>query len=390
MPDDDPLAPRPFRKLDQFSEPSMPADETLHRLLLRARDLLERAESDGPLVDMSRLDQTTAERLDEIVPPPPWQPVLRDFTHSYARWLAQPEAGNRIQVVSLPPGGRDLIDAWARTQRLAVLHAPDRHLLIDDPGPPAPDLAGSGVLVVPHLEEWFLRDAPGLDTIRALLSAIVAADRPVLVGCDSWAWAYLTKAVEAAVLLPKPYTFQAYDGTCLQAWFAALTRTARERGTRFRRVENGEDVFETEDDTPHDFFVRLAARSLGIPWVAWAIWRRSISDLHPDGDEADVPDIDDDRTFWIAPAPDHDLPDTNRQSAFLTLHALLIHGGLAPRLLSRILPLPDTDSVVPALIEAGLVERIGEGAGMRLSIAPVAYPTVRAALGNAGLPRDGM
>ena len=390
MPEDDPLAPRAFRTFNTFSEPSMPADETLQRLLTRARDLFARAEPDGPLVDETRLDRTTTERLDEIVPPPPWQPVLRDLAHSYAAWLVEPEAGSRVQVVALPPGGRDLIDAWTRAQALPVLEAPDRALLVDDPGPPAPDLSGKGVLVIPHLEEWFLRDAAGLDTIRALLAAIAGSERPVFVGCDSWAWAYLSKAADAAMLLPKPYTFQAYDGAHLQAWFGALTETARAQGIRFRRVENGNDVFETEDDAPHDMFVRLAARSLGIPWVAWALWRASISDLHPNGDDESVPDIHDDDTFWIAPAPEHVVPDANRQSALLTIHALLVHGGLSPHLLSRVLPLPDTDSVVPALVDAGLVERSGEGDRTRLSVVPRAYPAVRAALGDAGLPRDGI
>ncbi|WP_299818032.1 hypothetical protein [uncultured Jannaschia sp.] len=389
MPDDDPLAPRPFRTLNQFSEPSMPADETFQRLFDRARNLLAQTKPDEPLVDATHLGRATTERLDDIVPPPPWQPVLRDLALSYAEWLAGPEAGSRVQVVTLPPGGRGLIDAWTRAQDLRVIEAPNRTLLVNDPSPPAPDLTGEDVLVVPHLEDWFLRDAGGLDTIRALLSAIAEAERPVFVGCDSWAWAYLSKAADAAVLLPKPYTFQAYDGARLQAWFGASTETVRARGTQFRRAENGDNVFETEEP-PHEYFVRLAARSLGIPWVAWALWRASISDPHPDEDAEAVPDIHDGDTFWIAPVPEPALPEGDRQSALLTLHALLIHGGLSPRLLPRVLPSADADNVVPVLIEAGLVERVGMGADMRLSVVPAAYPSVRAALGDAGLPRDGM
>ncbi|MCK0168378.1 hypothetical protein MWU52_12505 [Jannaschia sp. S6380] len=393
MPDQDPLAPRRLRSLGNYDWPTMPRDEAVQRVWADLRAVFDRAEPDAPLIEPERLGHLGPDRLDEVARPPACQPILDDMTHSYAEWLARPSQAARVQVAIMPPGGDpDVVESWAAAHGLELRHPPARHLLIERPGPDAPDLSGSGVLVLPRLEAWFLRDAAGLDTVRALVDAIVASDRRILIGCGSWAWAYLTKAVDAALLLPSAYTFQAFDGARLQAWLCLLSRDARSGSRRFRLADTGADVFEDpEERRTRDWFNRLAARSLGIPWIAWAMWRAALSDLRPDEDGSEVPaGLGDDDTYWIAHADDFALPPSNRQSALLSLHALLIHGALPAPLLHRVLPLPDTDAVIPALIETGHVLRdshVRPDVTM-LRVNPVAYPAIRSALGNAGFPRD--
>ena len=56
--------------------------------------------------------------------------------------------------------------------------------------------------------------------MRTLLAELGAAKRPVVVGCSSWAWAFLSKATDAALILSDSVTFRAFYAQRLHAWFA--------------------------------------------------------------------------------------------------------------------------------------------------------------------------
>ena len=270
-----------------------------------------------------------------------------------------------------------------------MLPAPDRAALTD-PDPPAPDLdaagSGEGPLVVPRLERWFLRRHDGLAAVRGLLAAVERTDRRVLVGCNGWAWDFLCAAVRANLGLPAPRTFRAFGAKRLAGWFAELAADAG--GARFRSPKTGRDI--PADGTVDDFHRTLAARSRGIPWVAWDLWRRSLRTEAPDESDAAAatpPAPGERRTLWVAALEEFTLPTRHEPEALLALHALLIHGPLTREELAAVAPDAGGPPTASALLAAGFVrrEKCGE-----LAVVPAAYPAIRAGLAAAGFPTDSL
>lgn len=169
-----------------------------------------------------------------------------------------------------------------------------------------PDLGSADLLGIPRLEDWALRHREGLGTVRGLLRALAAGERRCLVGCGAHAWGWLARAAGVATQLPRPATLRPFDAPRLRRWFAGMVE---ESGVveRVRLATTGEDVLAPgEGDQPQSDDLRiLAARSRGVPWIAWHLWRAGLRDA-PDGVEGDghpLPARDDDRTLWIAGCP---------------------------------------------------------------------------------------
>ncbi|MCB2053058.1 MAG: hypothetical protein KDE35_02295 [Geminicoccaceae bacterium] len=396
--------PPPFRPARAFTRPSMPTDERLRSLGARLRSLL-REQEEKPFIADERLQKATAGRLDRLVAPPARGPLHAELEACVVDWRADDATLSTHLLVLLPPCDQeDVVGGWARAQGHDVLSPPDRTTLRARLGAGAAplepiDLDGDGILVVPQLERWFLRERRGLDHVRALLTALESVERRCVVGCSSWAWAFLSMATGADMVLPEGVTFQAFDGDRLRRWFAALARDGMAEGVRFRLPKTGADVLRPEGDdrAGSDFLQKLAARSHGIPWVAWHMWRRGLrSDREAlvdgeaasgDGDERDraaalADDAGDRETLWVAAPDEPVVPARETQNALLVLHALLIHEELTVEELRLVLPIVGPSHVVAALVGAGFVER-HEGA---LRCRPAAYPAIRGALEAAGFP----
>lgn len=387
--------PRPLVPLGEYERPSLPTDQTVRRAWRSLVRTLRPDEHEGPVVERGRLDRATEAKLDRLAAGPATAPAEADLAADLKAWALDPTAEPRLQIIIVPPcAPRDPVDAWARRAGLPCLPPPPRHLLTDDPGPPAPDLSGDGVLVIARLEDWMLRHEDGLDTLRALLAALDETGRRVVVGCGSWAWAFLSKAVDVDLTLPRPRTFAAHDAGRLKAWLSHLSQAARDEGVTFRLASDGSEVFGAQENG-EEYFRRLATTSLGIPWVAWHIWRASLRALHPDEETADDSEADDEgleaargdvRTIWLVDPSMPTLPKGHERASRLALHALLIHGPLDRALLGLVLPAESSRAVLAALATSGFVDRASEA----LASAPAAYPEVRRALGNAGLPQDAL
>ena len=91
-------------------------------------------------------------------------------------------------------------------------------------------------LVLPHLEHCFLRHYDGLTLLRRLLDHIFSRSRRWLVGCDSWAWAYLSKALKVDTVFPTPFILEAFDQERLKIWFQQLATESGEDHFRFPAV----------------------------------------------------------------------------------------------------------------------------------------------------------
>ena len=407
----------PFIPLGSYEWPATPTEHVLRRWWLQAKRQLRR-DDDGPVRAEDRLERATLKTLDDVAAPPACGPLLEELGASLEDWLADAAPESWLAVVVMPPCDRnDIVRTWAETNGHRIVAPPPRHQLIGGElaaQAALDDLEGDGLIVLPRLEEWFLRHRNGLASVRALLSRLTRLERHCLIGCNSFAWAFLAKAVGAAVLLPKPSTFTAFDAGRLHDWFSALSDDDATRQITFRSAQNGEDVLardetfkdeKAKDEKAKDakdseekasdqngcsdsaYLKRLAARSLGVPWVAWHLWRqsmRSSADAAEVSSKAQKATANDERTLWLAPIEEMALPLDHEESALLALQALLIHDALTPAELDSVLPSGGGPDIIAALIRGGFVDREGD----RLRVRPAAYPAIREALKADGFPVD--
>ncbi|WP_138933144.1 hypothetical protein [Roseovarius arcticus] len=384
MPTKDHFAP--FLPLGQYAWPSLPADDRVRLIFERLKsEILWSGKSDKPVVADDMLKDATVNRLDAIAAPPACGPLLDELGATLSAWLSSSGLADRIQLIVLPPCDENkIIEAWAGRHDLECLIPPARKDLRPLSEPQLPDVDGNGVLVIPRLEDWFIRHRNGLGTVRALMEALSASDRRFVVGCNSWAWAYLTVAINAQMQLPNGCTFQAFDSQRLFDWFSKLSADPASGISKFRKPDSGMDVFALDENgaPKSDFFQKLAAHSLGIPWVAWNLWRRSLRTNREDVDDK-VAD-DDDETLWIAALDDFSLPAEHRQEALLVLQSLLVHGRLSAESLRLTVPFVGRSNVVQALIHGGFVKLEAE----LLTCVAAAYPAIRRELLDAGFSMD--
>ena len=423
--------------LADYRSPGMPAEHVVRAMWRRIKERFHASEPDPVRAD-NRLQATTLKVLDQVVGPPACGPLLEDFDAAVRAWLEEPGGSFHCVVVLPPCDSTDLIGSWARSRGHAVLGAPDRdhgHALsvtggaADSTGQArtaqAENGAGGGglapgnaasLLVIPRLESWFLRRRNGLLAVRALLAELQQSERRCLIGCNSWAWAFLVRSAGAALVLPSPRTFVAFDAKRLQAWFSELgTATTGAGRVVFRLAHSGADVLATQGDgaLASNYLEELAARSHGIPWVAWHLWRNALrtgidavetQKTNGHADKAAHHPVDaskvaaharrqagktpekgisaGERTFWITGVPDPDLPHPQDDNALLVLHALLLHGALDMAELLSVLPDATAAEVLPALLRNGFLQKQGH----LLTVAPSAYPAVRRALLADGFP----
>lgn len=382
--------------LADYAPPSMPTEGALraawHRTLRRFGGSNN---DDDSLMQRGGLERARLQMLDDLADPPACAPVLHALEQNLGAWASSGDGAPRMQLVVVAPCDRTgAIEAWARSAGHALLAAPSRSdLLSPDTVVPSRDLAGDGLLVVPRLEQWFLRQRNGLRVLRLLLAQLAASDRRCLVACDSWAWAYLSRAADAELVFSRPCTFAPFGAPLLHQWFSDLATAggADDEGATFRLASNGDDVLACNDDgqPASNWLRKLAARSGGIPWVAWHLWRASLQRVADDtalSQRAARAVAGDRRTVWVVDVDDPRLPPSHEDRALLALHALLIHGSLTSAELGQLLPATGEADVLPALVASGHV-RCENG---HCSVHPTAYPAVCRALRAAGFPTGAM
>lgn len=379
----------PFQALGKYSQPPMPTDESFRLLFARAKKLLTTA-GDKPFIGDDNLLRADPAVLDAVAAPPAWGPLLDELQETVQDWVGEDSPLIPTKLIVLPPGEEQgLIEQWARQQGHQVLEAPARLSLVADPLPDLPDLAGEGVLVIPRLEYWFLRHHDGLRYLRQVLAAIHEKKRHCLIGCDSFAWTYLVRAIGADLILPDSLTFQPFDAKRLRHWFYQLDGGGDVPRHTVRLSQNGHDIFKMtqKGKLSSDYLAKLAARSRGIPWLAWDLWRSSLrSDLSEEEDsiqKEEIPKRDED-TLWVISSQDPSLPQHQREQSLLILHALLIHGRLTVSELRLVVPIVGESFLVAGLISCRFVQEC-EG---YLSCNRRSLPVIREELFAAGLPVD--
>ena len=377
---------RELISLAAYAPPTMPTEHTVRRVLTKLKMRMGVADA-GPLLHQDAFERASLVALDLSAQPAGG--FLRDALDvELQRWLMTSTPANWLNLLVLPPcDDSDLVGSWATAAGHQLLAPPQRHALTALQPPELPELDGSGLLVIPRLERWFIRQRSGLRLVRELLARLSALERHCLIGCNSWAWRFLVKAIGADALLPQPRTLAPTDASRLRDWFAGHAVDDQGRRITFRTTLSGQDVLATDDagKLVNNHLQQLAARSLGIPWVAGQLWRASLNVRTGDdkvSDRARRAIADDERTVWVASIEDCSLPRGHEDRSLLALHALLIHGALTAQELAAVLPATGEPDVMPALVAAGWVQR--EARLYRVSAG--AYPALRQALQSAGMP----
>lgn len=374
--------------LDDFVPPAMPNEETL-RIWTKKLKLFTSRSRDAPYINNDKLQATSLGFLDDVVSPPACGPVMDEIDQEVQRWLI--EETSPVKIIVTPPCDENcVIDSWANAYGFNTLDAPARETLIDPDGFQLPVIPHNGLIIIPRLADWFLRHRNGLRAVRQLLQYVSESDQRFVFGCNSWAWNFLVKAVQADMVLPQPEVFEPFGEGRLQSWLSALASAESTHNVRFRLSKSGRNVLSSDkiDDHDPEFFEALAARSLGIPWVAWHMWRKTLRSERIDavGDNSELEKAERaDRqerkmTLWISEIESYSLPGQHVQTALLVLHSLLIHNKLTLSELKLTLPSAGDTNMVPALMSRGFIRR--EGA--YLSCDPSAYPDIRSALSSAG------
>lgn len=385
--------------------PSVAARSGLMEMLKRLRGPSAPAE---PVSIHAELHSVPQELLDAVVPVPEWSEAVLGLDNALEEWLEEDDQDYPARVILGAPGSGtgQILSSWADKWGWTVVTPPAIKAILHgdaEGGEFLSKAVGKG-LVIPAMERLFLRHHRGLAMFREFLECLWEKRSRCLLGCDSWAWAFLEKVASTHLFFRSPLVLQAFDQERMGRWFRALAACCGRRIVIFRQSDTGEVILSTEetvDITEGDsrtgedsgngkeeggYLARIAARSRGIPLVAWAIWRNSllISAEEPVADEVQkAAERDKGLTIWVKPWGTVEFPevppDITRAEQFL-LHALLIHGGLLTETISMILPLSPADATrcLTRMSSSGLIKQ--EEGIWRVTLS--GYPAVRQYLQN--------
>lgn len=400
-----------FVPADRYEKPAEPKTEAARSGLKALWKRFQRSRPQPETIDIhAELHSVSQQILDRVSPPPDWKEMQAALSAALQGWLASEHPEHAVQVIIGPPGSgvRQVLESLAEEFNWHVIDSPAPEEVLKDGRKWLEKLRGfhKNDCVMPVLEDFYLRHHNGLDLLRELLKYLKESPRKCLIGCNSWAWAYLSKTIRIDTFLPAPLALQALNAAALQQWFGSLASVPVNCCLVFRRSDNGAEILSLAEKMPDakaetrtgqqgndtkdepEILKRIAARSRGIPLVAWAIWRNS---LQIAGDETVDIDVQkaaaEDRgvTIWVKPWGSIELPDIPpgiARSETIILHTLLLHAGLPEESILRILTFP-ADEITRGLTHLAAHGLIKHEKGIwRVSLS--GYPAVRQHLYNEG------
>tara|TARA_B100001750_G_C15516472_1_gene607626 strand:- start:279 stop:1445 length:1167 start_codon:yes stop_codon:yes gene_type:complete len=374
-----------FHPLKDYSFPAEPADEKVLTIYSRIKDAFTK-EKMSSLIDESNLESLKKRKLNKAAPSPAYGSLIKELDNTLRPWIEQDSPANWTQIIVLPPCESDnLVHLWADGQDCHIIKPPSRNVFTD--GSEADiSLPKDKLLVLPRLEDWFLRHEKGLGPLRQILEKITEMETPCVIGCNSWAWAYFSKVLKLDMMFAAPLTPKAFDEDRLAKWLQEIAHEG-DHNFVFRLLKTGENVFEKNDNETlkKDYIKRLAAKSLGIPWVAWHLWRDGLKS-DTDSDPEDFPEsLDipaDEKTVWVEPFTPYKLPTHYHDHSLFLLQAIVMHNTLSLSEIALIMPEKNWHNSLAALVNAEIIIREDD----QVRCNPSAYPAMRTALLSNGLP----
>jgi len=374
--------------------PEMPAAHAAQARWVSLKRLFAgpRHDNEAPARTEAALSRLPAQRLDALVASVNWGPGAKVLQ----RELAEGGSDDAVRFLIGPPrsGHVELLRRWA-TEQGAHWIEPPKYDDILEVGPAW--LAGwpsdAHCWVLTRLEHCWLRHPAGLALVRELLDrALSGRLGHGVIGCDSWAWAYLRYV--APLPTPSALTLQAFDGKRLAALFRHLVAVEAPAQFHFCDAQTGKRVLTVDGEDNDDGSAELqslAAHCRGNAGLARELWRARLRDepKSEPGTDKDTADQDarpaadghdDDKAVWVsAPAEEPALAADGEEEPALVLHALLLHNGLPGGRLAEVLPLPPfrVQGTLHRLAGAGLVAAAPTG---HWHITAAGYPWARGLL----------
>jgi hypothetical protein len=392
-------------------KPNAPASEVVRSRLKSVR-LLLRPDPRQASVDHGPLCAAPPYLLKRAAPHPDLEQMVVALEDALHDWRFTKDPKKSVKVIVGPPGSNvgQAVETLASRNGWSKLGPPTPAEILAEGSTWILNIKGDELvpLVIPQLGSCYLRHQDGLTLISRLLDWLESTQRRCLIACDSWAWAYLVKALQIDAVLPTPLTLAPIDGPRLQFWLPTLARTNGGQFV-FRDAGNGQPIFMVASN--YDELIRrnarpgqmeafgewvgagnlvkhLAAYSRGLPQVAWTLWRECLQ-VAPDAkkeSERKMERADDWYTVWVKPWSQLLLPKVP-QSAGTTesiiLHTLLLHGPATAELLELLLPYSHNQvrQALHQLMEINLVEIKADN---RWRVTLLGYPTVRNFMENEG------
>jgi hypothetical protein len=376
-----------FVSADKFVLPDKPASEKARSLIRLFRDRIWGSQENEQQVDIQAELRTVPQKLlDWIAPFPDWTEPSEEIFSITRPWLENQDSEDLFRVFIAPPGGGlgDILAVLAEKKGWPVISAPDYAQLMTrdfwwvDKIPKSNEVP----LVIPKLENLFLRHYNGLEHLRILFEKLFYSGQRCVIGCNSWLWKYLEVAMNFGDGFSEPYYMQSFNAEQMQQFFCDLEAQKGQNTTVFRQSDNGsfilpfditaegkldKDLIDEyqghDDDFPAFFLKKLAVEARGIPLVAWAIWRNSLK-LAPEEEVADAARdaavADRGKTIWVKPFEKiviPRMPANSGQLACFLLLFLLIHDGLPPDVIYELLDFEKDKiiSLLHRLKKAGIV-----------------------------------
>jgi len=397
--------------LTQYEKPHAPAGQVVRGGLTSTWRLL-RPKSRQASFNQGKLCAAPPYLLNRAAPEPDLDQMVNALEDALQNWSFAKDSKKSVKVIVGPPGCNvdQAVATLAARKGWAKLGPPTATEILSGGRAWLKNFEGDELvpLVIPRLGECFLRHQDGLTLISRLLDWLESTRRRCLIACDSWAWAYLVKALRIDAILPLPLALAPIDAARLQFWLPTL---ARSNGGHyiFRDTGSGQPIFLTAAN--YDEIIRrntkpdqmeaygewvgagnlvkqIAAHSRGLPQVAWTLWRECLL-VAPDVKKEiaqKMAQADDWYTVWVKPWSQIELPLVPRSAGTadsITLQTLLLHGGATTSLLELLLPLSHDQvrQTLHQLLEWKLVE-IKPDDRWRVTLA--GYPAVRQFMENEG------
>ena len=321
-------------------------------------------------------------QLEHLVPSLPWADAAAALDHALQDWMAVGVSAKSVKLVVGQPfsGHAEIVSLLGVRHQATEITLPSiKQILSRDESWLDHWPSSETFWVLPKLEHCYLRHASGLNLVRRLLSLATNGELGQgVIGCDSWAWAYLQRIFPS--LLTDAITLQAFDANRLQSLFSGLMTSGSRREIHCCNAKNGQEILgpSAQEEQRQKEFVELAAHCRGNVSLATAYWRKRLHCL-PDEDISandEKPVLSAGEQVWVAEMPpDPVLPVGNEEEFFLLLHAILLHGGLPESLLGELLPFSSTRclGLLAQLRQAGIVLFVNG----RWQVGETAYATVR-------------
>jgi len=292
----------------------------------------------------------------------------------FLEWAKDPDAATRQHAFVYPPMQTPLLRDWADARGLAIITSFEG--LRDD------DTADAVVFIV--TEQPLLRDNNSIESIRALIRSIAGTQRKVILGCNSWAWRYLTAVSAIDMSVPSRFTTPAFDSDAMAALLAPVISENYDL-SNVCSESSGDPVFERDDKgaLKNQYFSKLAKRSLGLPWNAIEMVFDDAQSADDGDDDENAADHDHTR-MWLRLSGSPALPQHHHALICMALQNLLIQEPCRADTIAALLPRPLPQGIWTTLASLGFVT-IGEDG---LHHNPRQYATIRSALGSAGLNLD--